>query len=203
MKDLNIKNELYSRYVDDIDLFLRTIGILFRFCPLAGEMLGKTEGEMLDDKDKNEDEITMEELRKVANSYMEMLNTEAECPSKHPELGYNVPILDLSIWLEETKLPAPWMQGSEGGLYEKCNADETCLPIGQAPHPVSELEVGVETAPVSSSRLVTQVCYQFYRKPMAPNRVMLSNSAQSWQQKRTTATQELIRRLLNTRKQLG
>ena len=38
---------------------------------------------------------------------------------------------------------------------------------------------------------------------MAPQKVMLSSSAQSWQQKRTTATQELIRRLLNTKKELS
>ena len=31
---------------------------------------------------------------------------------------------------------------------------------------------------------------------------MLAESAQPWQQKRTTATQELIRRLLNTKKEL-
>ena len=60
-------------------------------------------------------------------------NTEADCPSKHPGLGQKVPILDLSIWLEETNLPAPWMAGLEGGLHEKCYDDETGLPIGLAP----------------------------------------------------------------------
>ena len=38
---------------------------------------------------------------------------------------------------------------------------------------------------------------------MAPNKVMLASSAQPWQQKRTTATQELIRRLLNTKKEIS
>ena len=35
-------------------------------------------------------------------------NTEADCPSKHPDLGQKVNILDKSVWLEETNLPAPW-----------------------------------------------------------------------------------------------
>ena len=37
---------------------------------------------------------------------------------------------------------------------------------------------------------------------MAPSRIMLADSAQPWKQKRTHATQELIRRLLNTKKEL-
>ena len=38
---------------------------------------------------------------------------------------------------------------------------------------------------------------------MAPNRVMLANSAQLLRQKRMTATQEIIRRLLNTKRELS
>ena len=153
------------------------------------------------DKDKNEDEITMEELRKVADSCIEMLKTEADCPSYHPELGYRVPILDLSVWVEKVELPAPWMDQAEGDLHKMCNDDEQCLPVGVPPVPTPEDEV--EYAPKPSPRLVTQVLFKFYRKPMAPQRVMLSSSAQSWQQKRTTATQELMRRLLNTKKELS
>ena len=82
-----------------------------------------------------------------------------------------------------------------------CNDDEQCLPIRTTPVPVPEDEV--ESAPKPYPRMVMQVLFQFYRKPMAPQRVMLSNSAQSWQQKRTTANQELIRRLINTKKELS
>ena len=38
---------------------------------------------------------------------------------------------------------------------------------------------------------------------MAPSKVILEYSAQPWSQKRTTLTQELIRRPLNCRKELG
>ena len=38
METLNIKDELYSRSVDDIDLFLRSIGRMIKFCAPAGQM---------------------------------------------------------------------------------------------------------------------------------------------------------------------
>ena len=50
---------------------------------------------------------------------------------------------------------------------------------------------------------VQQVFYDFYSKPMAAKKVILSTSAQPWGQKRTTLTQELIRRLLNCSKELS
>ena len=53
-----------------------------------------------------------------------------------------------------------------------------------------------------SPRNVQQVRFEFYSKPMAAKKVMLASSAQPWGQKRTTLTQELIRRLLNCSKEL-
>ena len=44
--------------------------------------------------------------------------------------------------------------------------------------------------------------FEFFSKPMAAKKVMLASSAQPWGQKRTTLTQELIRRLLNCNKEL-
>ena len=51
--------------------------------------------------------------------------------------------------------------------------------------------------------MVLQVQYEFFSKPMAPQKVILASSAQPWGQKRTTLTQELIRRLLNCSKELS
>ena len=48
-----------------------------------------------------------------------------------------------------------------------------------------------------------QVRYDFFSKPMAAKKVILSTSAQPWGQKRTTLTQELIRRMLNCSKELN
>ena len=47
--------------MDEIDIFLRIICRRIKFCPLAGEMVEKTEDDILDDKDKNEDELTRDE----------------------------------------------------------------------------------------------------------------------------------------------
>ena len=45
--------------------------------------------------------------------------------------------------------------------------------------------------------------FKFYTKPMKPKSTILASSANPKQQKRTTLTQECIRRLRNTRKQLS
>ena len=56
---------------------------------------------------------------------------------------------------------------------------------------------------LTPTRTVQQVLFNFYSKPMAAKKVILSTSAQPWGQKRTTLTQELIRRLLNCSKELS
>ena len=65
------------------------------------------------------------------------------------------------------------------------------------------MEEGLESDSQSSRRIVQLVQFEFYLKPMAPEKVMLASSAQPWGQKQTTLTQELIHRLLNCRKELG
>ena len=45
--------------------------------------------------------------------------------------------------------------------------------------------------------------YQHYQKPMASNKVMHSQSAQSLQCKRSVHTQEILRRLLNSSSRLN
>ena len=51
--------------------------------------------------------------------------------------------------------------------------------------------------------MVQQVRFEFFSKPSTSSTVIMANSAQPWGQKRTTLTQELIRRLLNCSKELG
>ena len=51
--------------------------------------------------------------------------------------------------------------------------------------------------------MVEQIYYEFYSKPMKPRLVISADSALPWQQKRTVLTQECIRRLLNTKKELN
>ena len=75
----------------------RSIGRRTKFCPLAGSMVNKTDEEIVSEVDKEEYELTMPELIKVADNLMPHIETEYNCPSLHPELGKNVPVLDLAM----------------------------------------------------------------------------------------------------------
>ena len=61
----------------------------------------------------------------------------------------------------------------------------------------------MEVEQVPARRLVQQTQFVFYSKPMAPEKVILASSAQPWVQKQTALTKELIRRLLNCKKELS
>ena len=189
---LAVELELYERFVDDQNVMGLSFGRTIKFCPEDGRMVNKTDLEIIEDRDKKEDEIFMEELRKIADSIIPMLKTEVDSPARHPELGFKVPILDLAVWVEEEELPAPGMESRN--LHTKCVEGE-CLPIGEPKCDVGRMEGEAET----STRMVTQVNYQFYSKPSSAKTTILSNSANPWQQKRTAFTQEVIRRLLRTR----
>ena len=65
-----------------------------------------------------------------------------------------------------------------------------------------EPESGLAEESGPTSWMAQQVKFEFFSKPMVPEKVILSSSAQPWGQKRTTHTQEIIRRLLRTKKEL-
>ena len=157
-------------------------------------MVPKSEEEVESEKDKREDEIFMAQLRKIADSIIPMLKTEEDFPSKHPELNFKVPTLDMGVWVEDTKMAAPGMELKN--IHSTCIEGE-CLPIG-----TTDLETqGLETHHNPATRMVPQINYQFYAKPSLPKTTIMCSSANPLQQKRTTFTQEVIRRLLRTRKQ--
>ena len=183
--------ELYKRYVDDQNVAGRSIGKETKVFLLAGKLVKKSDEEIENDKHKRLDELFMNELRKIADNTMEMLKTEADSPANHPELDFKVPILDSAVWVEDVRLAAPGME--KQSIHSRC---EVCLPIGSPPKRRMERE------PVPSSRMVQQVYYDFFLKPMLLKRTILASSALPWQQKRTVLTQELIRRLLRTKKEL-
>ena len=182
--------------MDDQDVIVRSIGRRVKFCPEAGVMISKSQQEIESEKDKNKDELFMAELSKIANSIIPMLTTEADFPSKHPELNYKVPILDMTVWVEDVKLSAPGMD--DENTHTNCKEGE-CLPKGE---PKQEIQ-GLDSQARSATRLVPQVNFDFYAKSSAPKTTILSCSANPLQQKRTAFTQEVIRRLLRTRKQQG
>ena len=112
----------------------------------------------------------------------------------NPELGKKVAVLDLAMWVEESYVLTPWMNSQ--GLHSNCGENKTCLPLGIQPSNRTEGDSHV-------SKMVQQIQFEFFSKLMAPSVVILAFSAQPWGQKRTTLTQELIRRLLNCRKELN
>ena len=67
MSELAIKIELYGRYVDDIDMIMRSIGWRMKWFPLAGVMVLKSEEQITDKENMSEDELTMIELRKIGD----------------------------------------------------------------------------------------------------------------------------------------
>ena len=168
VEDAGIKIEMNGRYVDDNNIFARSIGRELKFCPMAGCLVEKSEDEVKECENRTEDEITMEELRKVADECIGMLTTEADSTSKHPELGYKVPILDRAVWVEDGRLPAPGMESKHDELHSRFEKSQECLPLRPVDDDVYLEPSRLEAREESARRMVPQVMYNFFRKPMAP-----------------------------------
>ena len=67
-------------------------------------MVEKTANEIQEEYNEGEDEITMKEMKKIADTIIKHIETEYDCPSRHPELGCKVPVLDLAVWVEEIEV---------------------------------------------------------------------------------------------------
>ena len=104
-----VKTELYQRYADDVDLVTRSVGRRRKFCPQAGSMVEKTANEIQEEWSEGEDEITMKEMKNIADTIIKHIETEYDCPSCHPELDFKVPVLDLAVWVEEIDIAAQGM----------------------------------------------------------------------------------------------
>ena len=125
---LNVKTELYQRYADDVDLVVRSVGRNIKFCPLTGTMQEKTAREIHEESQMEEDEITMQVMKQIADTITKHIETEYDCPSRHPELEFKVPVLDLAVWVEEIEVAAPRLETQQ--LHNLCCDDDICLPVG-------------------------------------------------------------------------
>ena len=96
------------------------------------------------DKDRNEEEITMEILEQVAQSILKMIKVTSERPCK---------FIDKKLWVNH----------EEGG----------------------------------------RVDFEFYSKEISNDLVLMADSAMPQDAKRTVLTQKCLRRLRNTKKELG
>ena len=103
VKDADIMIEMNGTYLDDNNIFVRSIGRKVKFCPLTGRLAQKTEDEVKESDEMREDKVTMEELRKIADTCLGMLKSEADFTYNHPELGYKFPILYWTVWEDQMK----------------------------------------------------------------------------------------------------
>ena len=71
----------------------------------------------------------MREMKKIADTIIEHIETEYDCPSRHEELGFKVPVLDLAVWVEEVEVASPGLDDQK--LHSCCSGDEICLPLGE------------------------------------------------------------------------
>ena len=141
----------------------------------------------------------MTELRKIADSIIPMLKTEEETHLIIQNSSTKSPSWIWQFgWRIIRCLPQGWKMRTF--TYINC-AEGECLPIGK--DKVNPETQGLEGQQKPATRMVPQVNYLFYAKPSTPKTTIMSSSANPWSQKRTSFTQEVIRRLLRTKKELS
>ena len=73
----------------------------------------KTANEIQEESSQEEDEINMKEMQRIADTIIKHVETEYDCPSRHPELDFKVPVLDLGVWVEEIEVASPGLEVQE------------------------------------------------------------------------------------------
>ena len=116
-------------------------------------MQEKTAREIHEESQMEEDEITMQVMKQIADTITKHIETEYDCPSRHPELEFKVPVLDLAVWVEEIEVAAP---GWKPSSCTTCVATTTsafqsdCLALNQlAIQPVHHITLPQYTGGVS------------------------------------------------------
>ena len=120
-KDNNITMLMYSKYVDDINIIIRALGLGVKWD--GRKMTWTQEAE---DQDRLEalpdDERTMTEIAKISNIILPYLNLVPDYCSNHQT--NQLPVLDIRIWQEvrEGKTNVRY------GYYEKpCSSDKVMM----------------------------------------------------------------------------
>ena len=118
------------------------MGRTSKFCPQAGKFVEKMQQEIQNETNMADDELSLREMKSMADSIMQNIETEYDCPSVHPELDFKVPVLDLAMWVDDVPTSAGGLDGLEIQIHANCSRDEPCLPIGTPPcappHSVSD-----------------------------------------------------------------
>ena len=85
----------------------------------------------------------MKEMKRIADTIIEHIETEYDCPSRHPELDHKVPVLDLAVWIEEVAA-----QGLDVQELHSCCCHDICLPLGEPRAAVQPSHLSLYTTPV-------------------------------------------------------
>ena len=106
LKSVGIKIELYKRYVDDVVLIAKAIEPGW-YLDAKARKRAYSEGHR--DSNLAVDERTMKIITEAANTMDENIQIEYDCPTKNG--NGCLPVLDLSIWMEDNKV--------QWGFYSK------------------------------------------------------------------------------------
>ena len=148
LKQLGIPPIIYLRFKDDTAIVIKSLEKGSKF---ENGKLFIDQQKYVEDETKNNEEITMEVLKQIAESVDEMLKFTIDLPSKHG--NGKLPVLDIQV---------------------NINKDKN-----------------------------NRIDFEFFEKPTKNNKVILSDAAIPSHQKRTILTQECLRRLRNTKVELG
>ena len=164
-----------KKYVDDCLVALDTMAPGVRWCQAEKAMVWSKECEDADRKGGSEGGkiVSMEEFAKMASSIVNCLKFTYDCPQMNA--NGTMPVLDTQMWVGcETRTT---------GIPEALLKDKSLV----------KAKVG---------QLRSVVLYKFYQKPMTNKLSNRQSNAIPEQQKVSTTTQEVIRRLKNTSRDL-
>ena len=134
LKKLKVEVELVRSYVDDVTEIAKAIDPGVRFDETKSKMV-KIAELVESDREVPEDERTMEELRKIANTIFKCVQFTTECPSGQEE--GKVPVLDLKLYVGEDGLV-------KHEHYEKPCANDFVIPENSAHGKKMRMSVLVE-----------------------------------------------------------
>ena len=166
--------ELYllSKYVDDVLAALETMRKGVRWDPESNTMIWPQEMETKD-RDRSLEDITMTAMADMASSVLQCLDFTWDTPSRNK--NNKMPVLDTMVWVGRSQ--RTW------GIPEAILEEGTFLPT-------------------KTGTLKNIILYSFYRKPIAAKTPMNARTAAPAKQLIQTATNEFLRRLRNTIREL-
>ena len=147
-KDIGIEVLMYSRFKDDI--FISTLNVE-KGTTLIDDKLVLDTNKRIEDEGKEDDVITMEIVRQIADKVNPMLKFTLDVPSQHED--GKIAVLDLKVNINES--------------------------------------------------MNNRIDYEFYEKPTKNPKILQADSAINAASKRTILTQECLRRIRNTKVELG